>query len=120
MIVGGGGGYELDNKIDVYQMRDLGSKLLKDLVDFELTGDGISNSFELGSQNMNILAACVTAKIILYKIDVSTKVELVKLPPKDSKEQPVRTPSHVLIKLMEFTADFGKGELASLNCCKFS
>ena len=73
MLVGGGGGYEIENKIDVYQLADPGrEKILKNLVHSEGTGTRVGNYFELGSQGLNILAACLTERVAIYKIEIQT------------------------------------------------
>lgn len=72
-MVGGGGGYEIANKIDVYRLADPARepRLLKELVHSEETGRGVANYLELGAGGLNVLAACVTEKIVIYKIDVA-------------------------------------------------
>eukprot|EP00347_Sterkiella_histriomuscorum_P010848 403374692 len=98
VFLGGGGGYEIENKIEVYQLENPSQNILKKLVHEEPCGDGVPNYFELPNHNLNILTACVFAKVVFYKIDVK---------------------SGKLEKLQEFQADFKKEE-ASVNCCKYS
>ena len=49
MFLGGGGGYEIENEIQVYQVTNPNEKILKKLVHTEKTGSGVSNYFELGN-----------------------------------------------------------------------
>ena len=51
MIVGGGGGYEIENKIDVYSLPDPSGRerLLKKVVHTEPTGNRVANYFDLGA-----------------------------------------------------------------------
>jgi len=43
---------------------------LKNKVHEESTQKDCPNFFDLGAGGLNIMAACVTAKVILYKIDI--------------------------------------------------
>ena len=71
IFVGGGGGNEIQNKIEVYQVAEgQGQKILKNKVHEESTQKDCPNFFDLGAGGLNIMAACVTAKVILYKIDI--------------------------------------------------
>ena len=68
--MGGGGGNEIQNKIEVYQVEEQGQKILKNKVHEESTQKDCPNFFDLGAGGLNIMASCVTAKVILYKIDI--------------------------------------------------
>ena len=70
IFVGGGGGNEIQNKIEVYQVEGQGQKILKNKNHEESTQKDCPNFFDLGAGGLNIMAACVTAKVILYKIDI--------------------------------------------------
>lgn len=72
MFVGGGGGNEIQNKIEVYQVES-GQRIMKNKVHEESTQKDCPNFFDLGAGGLNIMAACVTAKVILYKIDLQSK-----------------------------------------------
>jgi hypothetical protein len=45
--LGGGGGYEIDNKIEVYERDNPKSNILKKIVHEEATGQAVPNYFEL-------------------------------------------------------------------------
>ena len=45
-------------------------KILKKKVHEESTVKDCPNFFDLGAGGLNILAACCTAKVIIYKIDI--------------------------------------------------
>jgi hypothetical protein len=45
--LGGGGGYEIENKIEVYQLENPSQNILKKIVHEEPCGTGVPNYFEL-------------------------------------------------------------------------
>lgn len=47
MFLGGGGGYEIDNKIEVYKVEDFNKNLLKNKVHEEQCGKACPNYFEV-------------------------------------------------------------------------
>jgi hypothetical protein len=53
VFLGGGGGYEIENKIEVYQLEDPSQKILKKVVHEEPTGNRVPNFFEL-AHNVSI------------------------------------------------------------------
>ncbi|CDW89290.1 serine threonine protein kinase with wd40 repeats [Stylonychia lemnae] len=109
VFLGGGGGYEIENLIEVYHLENPSQNILNKKVHEEPCGTGVPNYFELAhnviyntnqflQQNLNLLATCIFANVVLYKIERETGK---------------------LLKLQEFQADFKKEE-ASVNCCRFS
>ena len=48
--MGGGGGYEIENKIEVYALDDPTQNLLKRIVHEEPTGHSVPNYFELANK----------------------------------------------------------------------
>jgi hypothetical protein len=47
VFIGGGGGYEIENKIVVYQLDDPSQNILKTIVHEEPTSFKVANNFEL-------------------------------------------------------------------------
>lgn len=99
MILGGGGGNEIANKLCVYDLSDrsgLGANQLSKLTHEESTGADLPQHIET-ALNINVLAACMGPNIGIYKLD-----------PKLGK----------LEVLQKFQADF-KAEEPNVNCCKW-
>ena len=59
--MGGGGGNEIENKIEVFQIESAQQKILKKVVHEEATDKECPNFFDLGGGGLNIMAACVTS-----------------------------------------------------------
>ena len=72
---------------------------MKNLVHEEQMGIDCPNFFDLGAGGLNLLASCVTPRVLVYKIGLEK--------------------NGALVKLLDFKADFKK-EDSSLNVCKFS
>jgi len=83
----------------VYKLEENGSLILKNLVHEEQMGIDCPNFFDLGAGGLNLLASCVTPRVLVYKIGLEK--------------------NGALVKLLDFKADFKK-EDSSLNVCKFS
>jgi len=47
-----------------------GSYILKDEVHKESTGMDCANFFDIGANGLNLLAACATPRVLIYKIDL--------------------------------------------------
>ena len=54
MFLGGGGGYEIENKIEVYKLDNPSQNILKTIVHEEPCGLGVPNFFEVGSNVSHI------------------------------------------------------------------
>ena len=49
VFLGGGGGYEIENKIEVYKLENPSQNILKNIVHVEPCGQGVPNFFEVGA-----------------------------------------------------------------------
>lgn len=97
IYLGGGGGYEIANKIQVYKVPALGEELLQatNLVHEESTEKAVANFLQTARDNNSLLAACLTEQVAVYKVDSG---------------------SGKLSLLLKVQADFSDKE-ASLNQC---
>lgn len=68
---GGGGGYEIKNKIVGYRI-EADSEFLTKIVHEESTGDGVANFMMMAKDNSNILVALVDHSVHFYTADNKT------------------------------------------------
>lgn len=72
MLVGGGGGNEIANKIMVYDLSDKGNQLPSNVlgkpVHEESTGQDVPNYIDT-AMNINVVAACMGPFTAIYKIE---------------------------------------------------
>lgn len=74
MYLGGGGGYEIANKIQVYKVPGVGEELLQPshLVHEESTEKAVANFMQSARDNNTLLAVCLTEHAAVYKVDSSS------------------------------------------------
>ena len=71
LIIGGGGGNEIANKIYVYDLsnrNDVYQNKLTSLKHEEPTGKEVANYLTMANNNLNVVAACMGAQTVIYKI----------------------------------------------------
>lgn len=72
MYLGGGGGYEIANKIQVYRVPSLNTELLAQVVHEESTEKAVANFMQSARDNNTLLAACLTENVAVYKVDLNS------------------------------------------------
>jgi len=77
VLIGGGGGYEIANKIIVYEV-EANTQILTKQVHEEITGNTVPNYMQCAKDGLNLVAVCLTENVALFKIEPKTG-KLIKL-----------------------------------------